>query len=1015
MQHSEFEVPTDSGQAGGAPEPSGDPVAAQIAAALDQGDHETAGNLLRLALEATPEDNRLLRLAAKQRRQAERFTRIYSLLRETGEAIEGDSFVNAVGAFREAANLCQGFPAFERATFEVAVDEAEKLGDRNWRVARSLLEDAGRINPHLFVPEKLLQQIAAAERAETIANVLSETALAKPAELERARDRLTRTLELYPNDIGLSSRLKSIESTIEDKRKWDARQKRLKKLTDLRAALQGEEDPSQVGQYVPLSETLAGPHSSEPEFSAIIDDIKHQVLSSERAVVALKQDRIEDCLEECAWVLSRMRHHKLFLKLKANAEERELALVDEYSNCASRIKELLAEGRLAEADKLCSDASAKLPQFTDLKELAAEIAQRKSEQNLHQQQNVESAHRLVERGEKSLRERQFKVAEQSFANSLKLLPENKNLPGHIVAILHGYARSVVRENGDSANEALKIAERLVPGTVVPKDLVESLRQKREQAKAEAVRWSSLDRIGDLDRQAESSKKRADLVALRDEAQKNNFSESDHADVKEASVSLLDKIDAKIAAFDQRKSRRPAIVRVLGLAATILIGIGLVYFLNKRTTLPANALTPAKPATVETAAIPKAQPVPAPAPVQQAPVPEVKAAPPSSVLDATLAPIPTKRAATIQIRGAVGTEIKLDGVLLAKSAKKLLTKQVAAGSHSIELSRGGYLSKTITRSLAPGQVLVLTGPVLQLESSDALSLAAERQDWKNVQKNTNLPSLETFMSRYPNGLHVALAREKADGLRWQAVDKGNPDSLRAFVAKYPSSAYVSEASKDLDTILIARESKAEDNDWTNADHSNRAALQDFLRKHPNGRHAPTASTALAELERNTRKAELQNVEEAAWRKVNQQDEASLEAYLRDAPAASRYRPQAEVSLATLRLSRKRKENATADMAAVLGVLSRFANAWNSKDLNSILALQRNLDKRTVKAELAHVKELVMEISPASPPQIDGSQAVVLCRRQASQTFSDGTRKEVPETLVSYVLAKQDGNWVIEGTR
>jgi hypothetical protein len=98
-----------------------------------------------------------------------------------------------------------------------------------------------------------------------------------------------------------------------------------------------------------------------------------------------------------------------------------------------------------------------------------------------------------------------------------------------------------------------------------------------------------------------------------------------------------------------------------------------------------------------------------------------------------------------------------------------------------------------------------------------------------------------------------------------------------------------------------------------------------------------------------------------------------------------------------------------------VLSRFANAWNSKDLNSILALQRNLDKRTVKAELAHVKELVMEISPASPPQIDGSQAVVLCRRQASQTFSDGTRKEVPETLVSYVLAKQDGNWVIEGTR
>ena len=58
---------------------------------------------------------------------------------------------------------------------------------------------------------------------------------------------------------------------------------------------------------------------------------------------------------------------------------------------------------------------------------------------------------------------------------------------------------------------------------------------------------------------------------------------------------------------------------------------------------------------------------------------------------------------------------------------------------------------------------------------------------------------------------------------------------------------------------------------------------------------------------------------------------------------------------------------------------------------------------------------MQISPASPPQIDGSQAIVLCRRQASQIFSDGTRKDVPESIVSFVLAKHDGNWTIEGTR
>ncbi len=56
-----------------------------------------------------PDDNQLLRLAAKQRRQAERFARVYSLLKETTEAIEADEFVRAVGAYREAVNLSQGF------------------------------------------------------------------------------------------------------------------------------------------------------------------------------------------------------------------------------------------------------------------------------------------------------------------------------------------------------------------------------------------------------------------------------------------------------------------------------------------------------------------------------------------------------------------------------------------------------------------------------------------------------------------------------------------------------------------------------------------------------------------------------------------------------------------------------------------------------------------------------------------------------------------------------------------
>jgi hypothetical protein len=342
--------------------------------------------------------------------------------------------------------------------------------------------------------------------------------------------------------------------------------------------------------------------------------------------------------------------------------------------------------------------------------------------------------------------------------------------------------------------------------------------------------------------------------------------------------------------------------------------------------------------------------------------------------------------------------------------KVWTKELADGNHSIELSRDGYLPKTIVRNLAPGDLLVLTGRDVRLESSDARALASEQQDWNRLGGGASLASIESFVAKYPNGPHANAALVKVEELQWQNVDKGNPDSLRAYMAKYPASPFANQARRVLDGVLMARATKAEDSDWSNSNHGNKSALEDFLRRHPGGRHAAAAANALAELERKKGAAEAQSREEAAWKKVNQQDEAALESYLRDA-AASRYRSEAEAALATLRLNEASKN----DSVAVLTVISRFASAWNTKDLNSILAIQKTLNKRTVKAELSQVKELNMRISPASPPQIDGSQAVVVCRRQASQVFSDGTRKQIPESLVSYVLEKHDGNWTIEGTR
>jgi tetratricopeptide (TPR) repeat protein len=491
MQHSDFGIPTERTGTGVARALDSSGIAMQVTAALDKGDHEAVALLLKDAEARFPDDDQFRRLATKHQRQSERFARVYSLLKEMGELLDQDCFVQALGAFREAANLSHGFAVLEEASFSAAIEHAEQLESKNWRIGIALLEDAERLNSKLVVRAHLWQELRAAERSEIISYALAETGLAKPADLQQARERVAQALDRYPDDNGLINRLKSIDLSIEEKRKSDERQKFLKKLTDLRNELQTVEDPAQGGKFVRLSETLAMAYSADPEFSSIVEDITQQVISGEKAAAALAQDRVDDCLEECAWVLSRMRHHRLFLKLKEKAEQRELALVDEYSNSAARIKELLSAGHLAEAEKICSQARTKLPQFTDLQELAREIAQRKAEQAKEIEESSGSAKRLVERGELSLHEQQFRAAEQAFANALKLRPDDSGLAGQVLGILHGFAREIAPENAESAGETLQIAERLLPGRPAPADLTEARSSKRQRRRLTGPRSTEL--------------------------------------------------------------------------------------------------------------------------------------------------------------------------------------------------------------------------------------------------------------------------------------------------------------------------------------------------------------------------------------------------------------------------------------------------------------------------------------------------------------------------------------------
>jgi len=334
----------------------------------------------------------------------------------------------------------------------------------------------------------------------------------------------------------------------------------------------------------------------------------------------------------------------------------------------------------------------------------------------------------------------------------------------------------------------------------------------------------------------------------------------------------------------------------------------------------------------------------------------------TALDLELNPKP----AMLKIHGAEpGTRVKVDGVLVGSVVPGPgLTGQLSPGAHAIELSRDGYLSKKIILQLAPGEDRLLSGSDVELHSTDA---------------SLRLPD--------PPGLPVDRIDKKESG--------AYADILPAVQSQAPSQSAPAEN---------------EQTDWGAVDKNSKPALAAFLAKYPVGPRTEEATGLIADLDRQAAAVASQRAEEAAWKSVSLADRGSINAYLGQF-AAGEHRAEAERALADLHSA----ELSRADSTAIVALIGRFANAWSAKDMDSILAIEHDLDRQTLKSQLAPVKEIVMKISLLSPPQVAGTQATVVCRRQAEQTFLDGSTKQNPESVVTYLLSKRTGAWHIDGTR
>ena len=125
-------------------------------------------------------------------------------------------------------------------------------------------------------------------------------------------------------------------------------------------------------------------------------------------------------------------------------------------------------------------------------------------------------------------------------------------------------------------------------------------------------------------------------------------------------------------------------------------------------------------------------------------------------------------------------------------------------------------------------------------------------------------------------------------------------------------------------------------------------------------APAAKPQTAIPESKSRVELETNADDEAWSAVNERSADSIQSYLNRFPGGT-YRPQAIRALEGIQ-----SETSNRQSSEVKEVVRRYASAWNARDVDSILALQRSLDRRTVKAELSPIKSLVMSIFPAAEP-------------------------------------------------
>jgi serine/threonine protein kinase len=363
-------------------------------------------------------------------------------------------------------------------------------------------------------------------------------------------------------------------------------------------------------------------------------------------------------------------------------------------------------------------------------------------------------------------------------------------------------------------------------------------------------------------------------------------------------------------------------------------------------------------------------------------------------------------AVLQIAGMPRVTLSIDGRVVGTTGEDgSFSAEVPPGAHVLEFMKDRR-NERLQRVFAPGDTVRFT-------ASDMNQLRHEtaRQQWEQAK---TIADFERYRQMHPNGQHFDEALVRMSQLEWDLTDKKNRSTVQAFARRYASTPLgqqaqqiANELGRQEDAASLERKVETE---WAALDKRNKGALQTFIKTYPFSPRVQQAQQMIGDLtraEEATAAGEAaRRAEQTAWDSADKKDRAALQAYLTKFPSG------AHANDARRMLQSLSEGLPPADRKAILETLTRYQGAFNSKNVDAVLAQFPKLNRGQLRSQFSRTVTN-LQIQPSGEPTLSGPRIVLPCKRTTTTTFRNN--EQAPSTVnanVRVIFTKNAGGWIIE---